>query len=413
MRRIWNTKWEETQLGKDFAKLGFQMFTIDQLLNGYDYEGEDTIKMTLGKSDRKLTERVQNAMINAIKEQSEIIRVESEGSLMLRQAVCSYYNERFNVNYNENEVIIGSQGTSSLYRDIFTLLLFDGGDVYLPKPGYILYEAAAQIVKSMSGKEINIKHYEIDLSENRINIGSLKNTFDSERARIIVVNSPGNPTGNHVTREEWNEIIELVNQSKQCVIINDQVYSNIVFENKKYCSILDKELFDKLEAPIIITDSLSKGFEMYTYRVGFAFVPEEIRKPIIAFQRNFSLTPVTVSQFAAVEALQQPEVVKELKDLYDMRNQYALRKLTGISCIEVVKSEGGFYFVINCNEIIKNKNFENDVELAIDIAKNTFPHVGTTPGSDFGADGYLRISFSSARFEEGIDLLAAYFMKNQ
>ena len=411
-QNIFNNNWSNTELGKRFINLGFHMFTIDQHLSHYEDKGEDVIRMTLGKSDRPLTKEVINAMKNALDNPADILRVDSEGNIKLRNQISQYYMQKFNCQYDVKNIIIGSQGTSSLYRDIFIMLLQGGGQVLLPKPGYILYEAAARLLQSLCGNQVTIDYYDIDITTNRIDITSFEKAFDADNNRIVVVNSPGNPTGNLISTAEYKDIIRILNTGKRSVLISDQVYGNVVFGNRQYPSILDKELNELLERPYIVTDSMSKGFEMYTFRVGFAMVPNDLIEPLISFQRNFSLTPVTISQFGAIAALQQDEHVKSLEQLYEQRNTYACSNMVDIANIRVLPSEGGFYFLIDCRDFIIKHQFENDLKLAIDIADNTFPHVGTTPGSDFGAPGCLRISLSPQGFIAGIDLLVQYFSKH-
>lgn len=404
---IFSGGWENTTLGKSFANMSFNMFTMDQLLNDYESNGEDVIRMTLGKSDQPLSGNVKEAMKEALDRPKDILRVDSEGNPLLRREVARYYNNRFDGKLLPENVIIGSQGTSSLYRDIFMMLLQSGGRVLLPKPGYILYDAAAKLMQSLRG-DVFIDHYNIDVKSGRIDLNSFNHAFDKEQTCIVVVNSPGNPMGNLVSYDEWNEIINVVNSGNRAVIISDQVYSNMVFGGKSYPSILDKMLNGRIKRPYIISDSMSKGFEMYTFRVGYAIVPDDLVKPLTTFQRNFSLTPNTIAQFGAIKALGQTESVKNLCDIYETRYNKALAELADVRGIEVCPVGGGFYMLVCCQELIKQSKLENDFSLAMNIAKNTMPHIGVTPGSDFGAPGCLRISFSPESFNEGICSLANY-----
>lgn len=405
---IYNGEWERTALGTHFLNLGFHMFTIDQLLSTYEDAGEDVIRMTLGKSDQPLSSDVKNAMKRVLDSPKDILRVDSEGNPLLRKEIAKQYSFRFGTNISENNVIIGSQGTSSLYRDIFIMLLQNGGRVLLPRPGYILYDAAAKLMKALRN-DIEIDYYSIDLQTSKIDLESFRYAFDINQTRIVVVNSPGNPLGNMISYNEWESIIEIVNGNNNAVLLSDQVYGNMVFGEKSYVSILDQGLREKLKRPYIVTDSMSKGFEMYTFRVGFAIVPDDIMPPLIAFQRNFSLTPNTIAQFGAIQAIRQTESVRKLCALYENRYQNALAKFSRLGDIHVCPVSGGFYMLICCQNFIDNFHLGNDYNLAMEIAKNTNPHVGVTPGSDFGAPGCLRISFSPKRFTEGIDLLLEYF----
>lgn len=399
--------WENTQMGKRFSKMAFHMFTIDQLLSEYENKGERVIRMTLGKSDQLLSNEVKDAMKEALDYPKELLRVDSEGNPELRRVFSEHYSRRFWKKVLPQNVIVGSQGTSSLYRDIFTLLLQSGGKVLLPKPGYILYEAAASLLQVLRN-DISIDYYNIDIDSGRIDIDSFVRAFDKEHTRIVVVNSPGNPIGNLVSVQEWESIIEIMNTGRRTVLFSDQVYSNMVFENKPYISVLDEALNKKIKIPYIVTDSMSKGYEMYTFRVGFAIVPDELVFPLTIFQRNFSLTPNTISQIGAIQALGHNDSVEKLREMYTCRYQKAIKELADISGIVPCPISGGFYLLVNCRKYIVEHGLGGDLELAMKIAQHTSPHIGVTPGSDFGAEGCIRISFSPSDFDKGIKILAEY-----
>lgn len=406
--KIYPEEWEKTAIGKRFSSLGFHMFTVDQQLSTYEDEGESVIRMTLGKSDRPLPTSVTDKMKEAFDNPKDILRVDSEGNPELREEVVRYFYRRFGTKFPTKNVIVGSQGTSSLFRDLFILLLQNGGKVLLPKPGYILYEASAMLVQALRN-DVEIDYYPIDLHTGRIDIAKFDEAFDNENTRVVVINSPGNPSGNVISSKELSLIIEKVNNGNNAVLISDQVYSNVVFCDDQYPSILNAGLIEKLKRPYIITDSMSKGFEMYTYRVGFAIVPDTLVSPLITFQRNFSLTPNNIGQIGAIQALRQDGDVSSLRSIYKSRYLYAMTKLATLTDVHPCPSDGGFYMLIDCCNFISKSHFQNDLELALDISEKTIPHVGTTPGSDFGAPGYLRLSFSPERFNEGIDLLHLYF----
>lgn len=404
---IYTQGWENTQMGKRFSKMAFNMFTIDQLLSEYENKGESVIRMTLGKSDQLLSNKVKDAMKEALDHPKDLLRVDSEGNPELRRVFAEHYSRRFWKKILPQNVIVGSQGTSSLYRDIFTMLLQSGGKVLLPKPGYILYEAAASLLQVLR-EDVSIDYYNIDINSGRIDIDSFAKAFDKDNTRIVVVNSPGNPIGNLVSVNEWESMIEIMNTGRRAVLFSDQVYSNMVFENKPYISVLDETLNKKIRIPYIVTDSMSKGYEMYTFRVGFAIVPDELVLPLTIFQRNFSLTPNTISQIGAIQAIGQNDSVEKLRDMYMNRYHNAIKELDKISGIFPCPVSGGFYLLVNCHKYIEEHGLCDDLELAMMIAQHTKPHIGVTPGSDFGAEGCIRISFSPSDFDKGIKILAEY-----
>ena len=410
-KSVFSEGWHNTELGRAFEGIGFHMFTVDRLLSDLEDDGKQVIRLTLGKSDRPLTANVKEAMINTMDNPKDLLRVDSEGNMKLRSEIAKYLNNRFKSGIQPQHIIVGSQGTSSLFRDLFTLLLQDGGEVLLPRPGYILHEASARLIQMMCKYDVCVKYYDIDLETNRLNLNSFVDNFDAQKNRIVVINSPSNPTGCVFSHHELEIIISTINNSSRSVLISDQVYSNMVFNDQVYSSILNTELRTQIHRPYIVTDSLSKGFEMYTFRVGFAVLPSELVEPITTFQRNFSLTPPVLNQYGAIAALNQPERTEDLRKIYKSRSDYICNAFRDLDCVDVLEADGGFYCILKCGAYIKKHGFTNDIELALDIAKKTYPHIGTVPCSDFGTSNSLRISFSSHEFEKGIDVLLKYFQR--
>jgi aspartate/methionine/tyrosine aminotransferase len=191
--------------------------------------------------------------------------------------------------------------------------------------------------------------------------------------------------------------------SEKTYLLSDEIYRNTGFYDK-VPSILD---IAENRNNIIISNSFSKGFRMYTARVGFCILPDQLLKPMRVLLQHTLLTTNPTEQFAAVEALNHLDEVENLTKEYRKRSEYIIEKLSSINEIETVKSQGGFYTVINCTEFIEKHNIKSSFELAKEILEET--GVAVVPGSDFGLPNGLRVSFTSLRFNEGIDRLHKYF----
>lgn len=250
----------------------------------------------------------------------------------------------------------------------------------------------------------NINYYKIDPKTNRLDLESFKRNF-TEKTKVVIINTPGNPLGNVLTDEELYAIDEIVNG--QAVIINDEIYANVYFDQKNK-SVMNLK---NTKSTFITTNAFSKAYRMYSRRVGYCIVPDELIEPMTVMLHHTQLTTDPVVQFGAIEALHKPEEVKTLVQGYKERRDYTMEKLSNIEGIEPIYSEGGFYFVVDCEEFMNKHNYPTSLRLAEDIILRK--QVATVPGSDFGLPYTIRLSFSAKKYKEGIDRLADFFREGR
>jgi aspartate aminotransferase len=216
-----------------------------------------------------------------------------------------------------------------------------------------------------------------------------------------VINSPGNPVGNVVTLDEMREMYEIVDHN--AYVLNDEIYNNTMF-------------YDQYQTPLsalpehsditIVTNSFSKGYRMYTKRIGFAILPEELQMNLRVIQQHTLLCTDPCYQYGMIEALEDEESPEQLNRLYRSRAEYTAQRLRDTGC-EPIAAEGGFYAMLRCKEWNTAHGFASSKELARDILKKV--HVAVVPGTDFGVPDDLRLAFCNARYNEGIDRLRDYF----
>jgi aspartate aminotransferase len=230
---------------------------------------------------------------------------------------------------------------------------------------------------------------------------SFRRNFSPERTSLVVVNSPGNPVGNVVTPDELRQMYEIVDHN--AYVLNDEIYNNTMF-------------YDQFQTPLeglpqhkeitIVTNSFSKGYRMYTKRVGFAILPEELQRNLRVMQQHTLLCTDPCYQDGMISALEDEESPEELNRLFRSRAEYTTQCLKGTGC-EPVAAEGGFYAMLRCKDWIDANGFASSKELARDILEKV--HVAVVPGTDFGVPNDLRLAFCNDRYNEGIDRLREYF----
>ncbi len=379
-------------------RLEFQMFVLDELADALLAQGKDVIKITIGICELPVPDQVQKVFADTLYDYEKTHVVYPEGLPALRVAIAEYYNEQFNVPAKPENVFI-NVGTSAVFRNLFQLLSRSGLEILLPKPYYCLYLLSAILT------DATIKYYDIDSETGGIDFDSFNSVYDREKTSVVVINSPGNPIGNVIPKEDIVRLNDIV--AGQAYIIHDEIYNNMVFY-EDYVSPLT--YLEKYTDSHIITNAFSKGFRMYTKRVGYAIVPEPLTMPVRIMQQHTLLTADPVYQEGMIEALKDLESPREVRKLYRKRAEYSYETLKDTGC-DPIKSNGGFYITLNCDQWIKKKGFADSKDLAKDILEKAY--VATVPGTDFGVPNGLRLSFCNDRYNEAIDRLRTYFTEGE
>ena len=372
----------------------FLMFVLDQMAYDYEKSGKkDVIRMTLGKSELPLHPDIIQTIVDAMKDFQKSGLVFPAGLPELKEKLSEYYRKRHNLEINPANIIT-SVGTSTTFRNLFYLYLEKGDEVLLPIPYYSLYHFSALLAQA------KIRYYHIDLDTLRLDKDSFRENFTG-RTKLVVINSPGNPLGNILTREELYFMDSVVNG--RAPIINDEVYDNVCF-NEQSPSVM--ELKDA-KSVFITTNSFSKAYRMYSRRVGWCIVPDELVTPLTVIQHHTLLTSDPICQFGAVKALDYQQEVEYLKALYKDRRDYTVAQFGNVREVRAIHSMGSFYITLDCKDFMEKNNIPTSLELAVKIMEEK--HAAVVPGSDFGLPHTLRLSFSCHRYKEGIDRLVNFF----
>lgn len=381
----------------DLTNYQFLMFELNEIANNYEREGREVIRMTLGKSDLLVNEKITRAMADALQDPSKCNLVYPAGLPELRNEIAQFYSKQHNINIGTNQIVVAS-GTSNIFRNLFQLLLQEGDECLLPLPYYSLYFVSALILA-----KIKIKFYNIDLNTLRVDLNSFAENM-SDRTKIVVINSPGNPLGNVLSEPELKKIDSIVNG--RATIISDEIYENMCF-NKQCLSILSIPDF---KSPYIITNACSKAYRMYARRVGWCVVKDNpnLVKNLTILQEHTALTADPIVQYGAIEALRNKSDIETIRRVYKDRCDYAVARLNSIPNIKVIVPEGGFYMTIDCTQFMRKHDIQSTRILAKDIIKKIL--VAIVPGSDFGLPNTIRLSFSAHKFKHGIDLLCQYWL---
>ncbi|NJM91004.1 MAG: aminotransferase class I/II-fold pyridoxal phosphate-dependent enzyme [Myxococcales bacterium] len=377
----------------DFSSERFLMFVLDKMAYEYERKYDDVIRLTLGKSELPVHSAISDAMAEATQTFAKSTLVFPAGLPQLRDRLAAHESARHRKPVSADNVIV-SVGTSTMFRNLFALLTQPGDEVLLPMPYYPLYRFSAMLAGA------TVRYYNIDLDTMRLDLDSLRRQL-TPATRVVVVSSPGNPLGNVLTREELLAIDKVVDG--RATIISDEIYENICFDGPAP----SLAALPGVRSQVIVTNAFSKGYRMYARRIGYAVVPDELVEPLTVVQHHTLLTTDPVPQFGAIAALDRPQDVAELAASYKLRRDYTVHRFADVQGVRALPAQGSFYITLDCAGYLKERGWSSSLELATAIMRDT--HVATVPGSDFGLPSTLRLSFTSSRYDEGIDKLVAFF----
>jgi aspartate/methionine/tyrosine aminotransferase len=349
-------------------------------------EGKSVIHLEVGEPDFDVPECVLQASEIAMK-QGKTHYTHSLGDLELRQEICNNYFKNYGVSVSPDQVIVTS-GTSPAILMVLLALCNPNDEIILSDPGYACYP---NFISLSGAKMVKVPVFEEDGFQYRP-----ENICPAitEKTKAILINSPMNPTGNLLSPETLQQIAQF-----SPYIISDEIYHGLVYEDKAH-SILE------FTRKAFVLNGFSKLYAMTGLRLGYVIVPEEFVRPIQKLQQNLFICASSVAQRAGIAALRNASAdVEHMKNVYNERRKYMIRRLKELGFKITVEPTGAFYIFVNASHLSSDS-----YKLAFDILENA--HVGVTPGIDFGenGEGYLRFSYANSleNIMEGLNRLEKY-----
>jgi len=361
---------------------------MDVLERAHEMErqGIDVIHLEVGEPDFDTPDCVKAAACQAL-ENGHTHYTHSLGLLELREAICEHYADTYRVSVDPDQVVVGS-GTSPAMFVMFAALLDSNDEVIISDPHYACYP---NFIKFMQGLPVTIPVYEEDGFQYRPEEIKKKIT---DKTRAIFINSPSNPTGNLLSPERMQAIADM-----SPYIISDEIYHGLVYEGREH-SIL--EYTDRA----FVLNGFSKLYAMTGLRLGYLIAPKKFIRTIQKVQQNFFISANSMVQVAGIAALKEAgEDIQRMKEIYNERRQFMIRRLKELGFGITVEPTGAFYVFANAKHLS-----DDSYKLAFDILEHA--HVGVTPGIDFGqnGEGYIRFSYANSKenIAEGMNRLERY-----
>jgi aspartate aminotransferase len=349
-------------------------------------QGKDIISLGFGEPDFDTPEHICEAAIAAIRE-GKTRYTQVDGTPELKAAIARKFKRENGLTFKPEQIIVSNGAKQSLYN-LMVSTLNRGDEVIVPAPYWVSYP---DMVKLADGQPA-ILNGTAD-NDYKINARQLQNSIN-ENTRMLILNSPSNPTGKVYSEKEFCEIGEVLCEHPKVLVACDDIYEFIYWGETPFRTFLNAcpELADRT----VVINGVSKGYAMTGWRIGYLAGPEDLVRAMRKVQGQSTSCPSSVSQAAAVAALNGPQdCVEEMRWAFRSRYEFmykALNELPGVTC---PSCDGAFYVFPSFQEFIdEREDIRDDTELATWMLEEA--GVSTVPGSAFGAPGHLRLSYAAS-----------------
>jgi aspartate aminotransferase len=351
--------------------------------------GKDVISLGAGEPDFDTPDNIKQAAIKAIND-GDTKYTAVDGTPALKDAIIKKFKRENNLEYQADQITVGAGGKHVIYNAMVATLN-DGDEVLIPAPYWVSYP---DIVLLAGGTPIILKCNE--KQGFKINASELEKSI-TIKTKWIILNSPSNPTGACYTKDDIREIAKVLIKHPHVYILSDDIYEHVTYDGFKFFTIAQiKELKER----VLTMNGVSKAYSMTGWRIGYAAGPKEIIKAIAKIQSQSTTNPSSISQAAAVEALNgTQDFIKERATSFQERRDFVVKALNEIDGIECLNPYGAFYVFPSCKGLIEKKDssgkeIKTDTDFVQSLLENS--GVAVVQGSAFGLEGFFRISYATS-----------------
>ena len=347
--------------------------------------GKDVIGLGAGEPDFDTPDNIKEAAIQAIKK-GDTKYTAVDGTPILKKAIQGKFKRENNISYEVDQISVGTGGKQVLYN-VFMATLNPGDEVIIPAPYWVSYP---DMVLLAGGTPKIVKCSEEN--EFKITPEQLKKAI-SKKTKWLIINSPSNPTGSCYTKKEIENLSKVLIGNKHVFILSDDIYEHITYDNFKFFTIAQ---IDALKDRTLTMNGVSKSYSMTGWRIGYGAGPKDIIKAVAKIQSQSTTNPSSISQAAAVEALNgTQDFIKTRSDSFKERRDFVVKTLNSINGLSCLKPSGAFYVFPNCKKLLGGKTkLKTDKEFVEKLLEKA--EVAVVQGSAFGLDGYFRISYATS-----------------
>jgi aspartate aminotransferase len=347
--------------------------------------GIDVISLSAGEPDFDTPEHIKKAAIEAInKGQTKYTQV--DGTPELKDAIINKFSRDNNLHYQRENIIVSTGAKQTLFN-LFQSVLGSDDEVVIISPYWVSYPdmvilADANPVIMKTHQEDN---FDIDMDSFRAAL--------TDKTKLLILNSPSNPTGITYTKAQYESMGKILSDYPNVLIATDDMYEHIYWGNEPFTSFAEvcPNLFDRT----ITINGVSKAYAMTGWRIGYCGAPKSIVKAMKKVQGQSTSNPSSISQVAAIAALNGPhDAVNMMVGEYKKRHDYLCDALNKINGFNTSPGTGAFYLFPEVSSVIESKGFADDIEFSSFLIDQA--NVAVIPGSAFGAEGCIRISYATS-----------------
>ena len=351
--------------------------------------GKDIIGLGAGEPDFDTPDNIKEAAIKAIKD-GDTKYTAVDGTPTLKNAIIKKFKRENNLDYKLDQITVGTGGKQVIYNAMMATLN-NGDEVVIPAPYWVSYP---DIVLLAGGTPVILECNE--KQEFKIRPSDLEKSI-TKKTKWIILNSPSNPTGACYAEKDIKEIGKILEKHPHVFILSDDIYEHVTYENFKFFTIAQ---IDSLKDRVLTMNGVSKAYSMTGWRIGYAAGPKDIIKAIAKIQSQSTTNPSSISQAAAVEALNGTQsFIQERSKSFQERRDFVVKELNAIDGINCLKPDGAFYVFPSCKKLIgkkdsKGREIKNDTDFVQSLLENN--GIAVVQGSAFGLEGFFRISYATS-----------------
>ena len=358
---------------------------VTALANQLRAEGRDVIGLAAGEPDFDTPDHIKQAAITAI-HNGMTKYTPVDGTAGLKQAIINKFKRDNGLDYSADQILVSVGGKQAIYNLLQTLIN-PGDEVIIPAPYWVSYP---DMVRLDDGEHVIVTG---DASQAfKITAEQLQNAI-TERTRLVIINSPSNPSGKAYTRAELRSLADVLLKFPDIAILTDDIYEHIVWTDEGFNNILN--VCPELKERTLVINGVSKAYSMTGWRIGYTGGPADIIKGMKKVQSQSTSNPCSIAQAAAQEALDGDQsFLAKMCQVFRSRHDFVYNALNAIDGVECLPSDGTFYSCPSFQTVIERMDgIEDDVQLAQMLLEKA--EVALVPGTAFGMPGHLRLSFAT------------------
>ncbi|MEO0237841.1 MAG: pyridoxal phosphate-dependent aminotransferase [candidate division WOR-3 bacterium] len=389
------------KISKRFANVGdSSTLKITSLAKSMKSKNIDVAILAAGEPDFDTPDKIKEEAIKAIKEGFTGYTA-VRGINELLELICEKFKKENNLEYKPENIIVSTGAKQSIYN-VLQALCDEDSEVILLAPYWVSY---IEMVKMTGAVPVIV---DTSLDNFRINVDRVKEKI-TRKTRMIIINSPNNPTGVVYTEKELKALADLIVEHN-IYCISDEIYEKIIYSPNKHYSIASFN--DKIKDLTFTVNGLSKTYAMTGWRIGYLGGEKKLVEKALMVQTHSTSCTSSISQKAAVAALKLDEkIVNKMIDEFAKRREFLMKKVEKIEGLKYVEPQGAFYLFVDFRKFI-GKKFKDSEEICTKLLEDY--KVAVIPGGAFGAEGFIRISYaaSMSEIEKGIERIEKFLKEN-